>query len=615
MQNKSTLIGYILIFVLFVAYFVMNKNNVEELERQKKAEADSLAKIENISKESNPELSETPTLTSEDIEKSNESALKVPTFDAEFHEIKNDVIRFKVTSKGGMPSEVALLKYKRHDQSPLLLFEDGQTHFTYVIPTVSGENISTADLEFKLVKKTANSIVLKATLDSSRNIVQSYTFNPIKKNSYPIDYQISFNGFENSFSPKNKYILFNWDHLIQPQEKNLEEERNTSTVYYRYQSESGINSLSETKEDKEKLKPGIEWISFKQKFFNVTLINKDGFNEDGNVIESNLATSDSYVKYFKSDIYLPVNLQKNEEFNFSLYFGPNHYQTLKTFDNSLQKIIPLGWGIFGWVNKAFIIPIFNFLEQYFSNYGIIILLLTLAIKIILFFPMFKTYKSTAKMKLLKPELDEIKAKHEGDMTKQQQEQMKLYKQAGVNPLEGCLPQLVQMPILFAMFRFFPASIELRQEKLWWANDLSSYDSIYDFPAGFSIPFYGDHISLFTLLMTAVTLIYTFTNSQATGQLQGPMKYMMYLMPIFFLGFFNNYAAALSFYYFLATCISILQNFFIKKFFIDEEKLMKQIQLAKTKKVNLKKSSFQKRLEDMAKKRGIDPNNPNLKKRK
>ena len=269
-------------------------------------------------------------------------------------------------------------------------------------------------------------------------------------------------------------------------------------------------------------------------------------------------------------------------------------------------MIPLGWGIFGWVNKVIVIPVFNWLEQYFNSYGIIILLLTLIIKSALIIPMYKVYKSSAKMKLLKPELDEIKERVGGDMQKQQQEQMKLYKQAGVSPLGGCLPQLVQMPILFAMFRFFPASIELRQEKLWWAEDLSSYDSIYDFPGGFEIPFYGDHISLFTLLMTLVTLLYTYMNSQASGQMVGPMKTVMYIMPIMFLGFFNNYAAALSFYYFLSTCITIIQNFVIRKFVIDEDKLHKQIQDSKKKKVKVKKSGLQKRLEDMAKKRGVDP---------
>jgi YidC/Oxa1 family membrane protein insertase len=209
------------------------------------------------------------------------------------------------------------------------------------------------------------------------------------------------------------------------------------------------------------------------------------------------------------------------------------------------------------------------------------------------------------MRILKPELDEIKERTGDDMQKAQQEQMKLYKQAGVSPLGGCLPQLVQMPILFAMFRFFPASIELRQEGLWWADDLSTYDSIYNL--GFEIPFYGDHVSLFTLLMTAVTILYTYMNSQNSGQMVGPMKSIMYIMPIMFLGFFNNYAAALSFYYFLSTCITVIQNFVIRKFVIDEDKLRKQIDESKKKKVKVsKKSGLQKRLEDMAKKRGIDP---------
>jgi len=208
------------------------------------------------------------------------------------------------------------------------------------------------------------------------------------------------------------------------------------------------------------------------------------------------------------------------------------------------------------------------------------------------------------MRLLKPELDEIKERTGDDMQKAQQEQMKLYKQAGVSPLGGCLPQLIQMPILFAMFRFFPSSIELRQQSFWWAEDLSSYDSVYDLP--FEIPFYGDHVSLFTLMMTAITVLYTYMNSQNSGQMVGPMKTVMYLMPIMFLGFFNNYAAALSFYYFLSTCITVIQNFVIRKFVIDEEKLHKQIQASKKKKVKTKKSGLQKRLEDMAKKRGIDP---------
>jgi YidC/Oxa1 family membrane protein insertase len=290
----------------------------------------------------------------------------------------------------------------------------------------------------------------------------------------------------------------------------------------------------------------------------------------------------------------------------ALYYGPNHYQTLQKEEIELQKMIPLGWGIFGWVNKGIVIPIFNWLDNYFASYGLIILLLTLIIKMALFFPMFKVYKSTAKMKLLKPELDEIKERTGGDAQKAQQEQMKLYKQAGVSPLGGCLPQLVQMPILFAMFRFFPSSIELRQERLWWAEDLSTYDSIWTFPNGFEIPFYGDHVSLFTLMMTAVTLVYTYMNSQNSGQMVGPMKTVMYLMPLMFLGFFNNYAAALSFYYFLSTCITIIQNFVIRKFVIDEDKLHKQIQESKKKKVKTKKSGLQKRLEDMAKKRGIDP---------
>jgi YidC/Oxa1 family membrane protein insertase len=404
----------------------------------------------------------------------------------------------------------------------------------------------------------------------------------------------------------NLYIQLDWKTQIKLQEKDLDDERNNTAIYYKYASESDVENLKETSDDDEKLSNGIEWIAFKQKFFNYTLISRQGFDEGDIEISTVEPETDDFVEELKTTMYLPVERGSEQSFDLQLYAGPNHYQSLKKLDLEMQQMIPLGWGIFGWVNKFLVIPVFNWLSQYFSNYGIIILFLTLIIKVLLFMPMFKVYKSSAKLKLLKPELDEIKERTGGDMQKMQSEQMKLYKQAGVSPLGGCLPQLVQLPILFAMFRFFPSSIELRQQSLWWADDLSSFDSIWDFPGGFSIPGYGDHISLFTLLMTGVTLLYTFMNSQTSAGLTGPMKWVMYLMPVMFLGIFNNYASALSFYYFLATSITIVQNFVIRKFFIDEDKLHKQIQANKKKKVSVKKSRLQKRLEDMAKKRGVDP---------
>jgi YidC/Oxa1 family membrane protein insertase len=265
----------------------------------------------------------------------------------------------------------------------------------------------------------------------------------------------------------------------------------------------------------------------------------------------------------------------------------------------LERIIPMGWGIFRWVNKYFVVHVFAFLSKFFSSYGIIILCLTLIIKTILFPLVYKSYLSAAKMRLLKPEMDEIKAKYGDDMQKLQQENMKLYRKAGVNPMGGCVPMLLQLPILLAMFQFFPSAFELRQQSFLWATDLSTYDSIYNLP--FEIPFYGDHVSLFTLLMTASTLIYTLYNNQMTG-VTGQMKWMSYLMPIIFLGVLNSYPAGLNYYYFLSNVVTICQQLIIRRF-VDEKALHAQIQENKKKPVT--KSKFQAKLEEMAKKRGVD----------
>jgi len=592
-MERSSTIGYVLIFVLFAGFWYFTNQNTEVLEaQQEKAKEEQVTEAE--------EVADAPTGGST----SAESVVAVSDSTPEsITVLSNDLLKIELSSKGGIPKKVILNEYERYDSSDLVLFEDNQMSLGYTIPLVNGTFINTLTQNFTVQQTDDNEVIMTANLDGGAQITQTYTVVP---GSYKVGYKVAFDGFENVISPNDRFAELNWSAKIQLQEKSIEDERNVSTIYYKYATEDDVDYLSETSdEDDEKLQGNIKWISFKQKFFNQTLINENQFTEDAIEISTSTPSTDSHIKDFKAKLFIPIE-DNSEVSDMALYYGPNHYQTLQKEEIDLQKMIPLGWGIFGWVNKGIVIPIFNWLDNYFASYGLIILLLTLIIKMALFFPMFKVYKSTAKMKLLKPELDEIKERTGGDAQKAQQEQMKLYKQAGVSPLGGCLPQLVQMPILFAMFRFFPSSIELRQERLWWAEDLSTYDSIWTFPNGFEIPFYGDHVSLFTLMMTAVTLVYTYMNSQSSGQMVGPMKTVMYLMPLMFLGFFNNYAAALSFYYFLSTCITIIQNFVIRKFVIDEDKLHKQIQESKKKKVKMKKSGLQKRLEDMAKKRGIDP---------
>jgi len=355
--------------------------------------------------------------------------------------------------------------------------------------------------------------------------------------------------------------------------------------------------LAETKDLKEDLKTPVQWVAFKQQYFNTSLISDQVF--DNGVVESKSDETKKFVKILTANMGLAYNHGEKESYGMKFYFGPNHYKTLAALDIQLEKVVPMGWGIFGWVNKYLTVNVFYFLGQYISSFGLIILLLTVIVKTILFPLVYKSYLSSAKMRVLKPEIDEVKAKYGNDMTKVQQENMKLYRKAGVNPMGGCLPVLLQMPILIAMFQFFPSAFELRQKAFLWSHDLSSFDSIYNLP--FSIPFYGDHVSLFTLLMTVSTLVYTMYNNQMTG-VTGQMKYISYFMPVAFLGFFNNYASGLTYYYFLSNLFTIGQQLLIRGF-VDDKALHKQIQENKKKPVT--KSRFQQKLEDMAKKRGID----------
>jgi YidC/Oxa1 family membrane protein insertase len=602
-MNKSSTIGYVLILLIFAGYLFLTQRNVKEL-NEKTQITDSLERVQNVQDSIEYVIAAAQADTSIKID--NSSVIAADTVGETFFTIENDKVKVFLSNKGGRIASVQLKEYKRYDSSALILFTSDKTEFNYTIPLETGviqsnQLVFTADQAKVIVKEGKSTLSLKSDIGGA-SIIQSYSLEP---NGYLVDYQLTLNGFENKIAKKNRDFELNWNLMIQGQEKTLEDEKIVTSLYYKYFNESGIESLSERSDDEERLQANIHWISYKQKFFNSTLISPKGFNEDGfNIKVTEVADeTGNDVRQMSSRLYFPYQFNSSENYNLQFYFGPNKYNGLKKLDIGLQKIIPLGWGIFGWVNKFIVIPIFDLLSSFLSNYGVIILLLTILIKLVLFPFMYKIYVSTAKMRLLKPELDELKEKTGGDMQKMQQEQMKLYKKAGVNPFGGCLPQLIQLPILIAMFRFFPASIELRQQSFLWAEDLSTYDSILNL--GYSIPFYGDHVSLFTLLMAVSTLIYSMNNTQMSG-MGNQMKYITYLMPVMLLFWFNSYASGLSYYYFLANMITFGQNWAIKKFIVDEDKLHQQMKENKSKKGNNKKSSFQQRLEDMAKKRGLDP---------
>jgi YidC/Oxa1 family membrane protein insertase len=427
-----------------------------------------------------------------------------------------------------------------------------------------------------------------------------YTF---AGNSYMVDFDIYMVGMDRYIAENASYLDLEWSAKLNRHDKPLSNTGNGASVYYKFYNDD-VDHLSERDdEDEESLSTRLKWIAFKQRFFSSVLISHDGF-DNGVVSVSKDAEKPGeenphYLKNMKAEIGLSYQPSRKTSYDLQFYFGPNKYNILRKYDLDLEELISLGWGILGWINRFAVIPVFNLLENFNINYGIIILILTILLKLVLFPIAYKTYQSQARMRVLKPEIDEINKKFpkKEDAMKKQQATMALYKKAGVNPAAGCVPMLLQFPILIAMFRFFPASFELRQQSFLWATDLSSYDSVLSLP--FEIPFYGDHVSLFTLLMTISTIFYTKLNSEMMGsssqQMPG-MKTMMYLTPVMLLFFLNNYAAALSYYYLLANLITFAQMYFIRRF-IDEDKIRKRIAMNKKKPV--KKSKWQQRMEEMA----------------
>lgn len=641
-MDRNTLIGMLLIGVVFIGFTWYNQPSEEEIaelkrqqdsieqvqqrEAQEKARK-SVEKIESADQkdERKPEVlpaidttgmavSDSTYQAMQDsavlVQKQSEfgSFFKAVDGNKEYYTIENDKMIARVSTKGGRMVSVELKEYKTHDSLPLLLFEEDSSGFNYSF-FEGNKLIETEELFFEaqgpsVVVSGENSASLSMRLygaSPSQYIEYIYTLNP---NSYLMDYSMRVIGMDELLDDRSNAgsFGFNWWLTAPAKEKNLEYERNSTTVYYRY-SDDDVDNLSEQTKDPEMetLITRTNWVSFKQQFFSAAIIPEVPFGKIDAKISSIIPEeSFDYTKQLSAQFTIDVG--RNGDFNTQFYFGPNHFQTLEDLDIGLENQIDLGWTIFGWVNRYLVIPVFNVLDGLgFLSYGIIILLLTIFIKMILFPLTYKNYVSSAKMKVLKPEIDQINEKYkDGDNMKKQSETMALYRKAGVNPMAGCIPMVLQMPILYAMFRFFPASIELRQQKFLWADDLSTYDSILDLSQwGIDIPFYGDHVSLFTLLMAVSTFFYTRYNMQMTGTAnQMPqMKLMMYFMPVMLLGFFNGYAAGLSYYYFTANVISIVQQLVIKKWFINEKSIHAKIQ-ANKQRTPKKKSRFQAKLEEM-----------------
>lgn len=516
----------------------------------------------------------------------------------ETFDVENEDLIATFSSKGGQIKKLVLKKHLTYEKKPLVLIDENSSQMNIWLKS-NYRPINISDLYFTTRGKGAKvsatdtlKLSYRIDLDGNSYIEQQYA---IPGNGYVIGYNVKFSGLDGIVD--NEDIQLNWVDKMKVFEDNLKDSRAKSTINYQAAGQD-MDYLSATSTDRETEEIGapVNWLAFHQKFFTSAIIAKNNFRSA--TVTTEIDESDSsYVKTGIMNLTIPIGDLKTGNGQYKFYFGPNNYAIMKKVTDGFAENVDLGWRMFRFVNKILIIPIFHFLEKYISNYGIIIILMVIFIRILLSPLTYKSHMSMAKMKVLKPELDAIKEKHDGDMQKAQQEQMQLYSKVGINPLSGCIPMLLQFPILLAMFNFFPNSIELRQQAFLWAHDLSTYDSILDLP--FNIPFYGDHVSLFTLLMTASTILYTWSNSQMQAQMQGPMKTMQYMMPVMFLFFLNSYSSGLTFYYFVSNIVSFGQIAMFRKF-IDEDKILTKLEENRKKNANKKKSTFQVKLEEAMK---------------
>ncbi|MBM77998.1 MAG: membrane protein insertase YidC [Crocinitomicaceae bacterium] len=633
-MDKNTTTGFLLIGAVLMAFLYLNRTNdvekpnesnqIESNEANKNVDSEDPELINDVSQDSsNKEIvnnSIDNALSNADIKliEEQDDRKKYGLFykgadgiDQEDF-LQNSKIRLSFSSKGARINSAEIVelnkdgeyKYKTHTDfvnnvnNPIRLFnKENSFQSLRIIDEELEEAIETGDLFFKLQSSSEKNITYRLETDNPDQYLEfSYTLEP---DSNHVDFEINYHNLENKI--RSEEIGMRWGMDGISTEKLADDERMTCSVMYRYNNEGRdyITERSSNNDDPLKIEGDLNWVAFKHKFFSSILISENPI-KSGYLVQEQLQSEDYTIRY-KSDVILP----KSDKVKLKFFFGPNEYDLMASYDNEMDGIINLGWGIFRWTNNIMIEPIFNFLKSWGIGFGWIILLLTLFVKIIILPLTYKNYTSSAKMKVLKPEIAKITEKYQGKTDKdaamkKQRETMSLYKQTGVNPMAGCIPVLIQMPILLAVFRFLPSSIDLRHQGFLWAEDLSSYDSILEL--GFEIPFYGDHVSLFTLLMAVSTLFYTILNSSQMSGAQQPgmpnMKIIMYLFPIMMIFFFNTYSSGLSYYYLCGNMMNMGIMWAIKKYMIDEDKI--RLKIEENKKKPKKKSKFQQRMDEIAK---------------
>ncbi len=610
----NTIVCFLLIGAILVGFYFINRPSAEQNEAYRRY-YDSIATAKQMEQQKEANIQELKAgaifnETDSDSAKLSKASQRFGEFAAgalnekKTVSLENNLMSIEFSTLGANIEKVVLKEYKDYKKQPLTLM-DGDNHFSVDLPTISNRVIPSETLVFNVAAQTDSSVTFSVPTTNNGSFDFTYT---LSSNSYMLGLEIRENNLGQVLR-NNGSLNASWKLSLAQQEKGRTFENRYAQIYY-HTSDGDTDYLSETSNDEEKMEESLHWIAFKDQYFSNVLIADTKI--DSTLLKSSLADDSSkYLKHYAANFTLPL---KNGDTSVGLryFFGPNHYKLLKSYDENLkgddklelEDVISLGWMIFRWVNLIFTIPLFNLLGGFLSNYGVIILIMTIILKAIIFPLTYKSYLSTAKMKVLKPQIDEINARIPAENSMERsQATMELYQKAGVNPMGGCLPMLLQMPFLVAFFYFLPNAIELRGESFLWADDLSTYDAIISW--GPKIWLIGDHISLFCLLMTIANGLYTYYNMSVNNQSeqmgQFPfMKYMMYFMPVMFFFIFNDYASGLSYYYFVSLLITIIQTYVIKNFCVDEQKLLKKIQENQKKPTKPSNSSWLNRIAEMQK---------------
>ncbi|MFJ1426379.1 membrane protein insertase YidC [Capnocytophaga canimorsus] len=604
----KTILGFGLIFVLLIWVMYNNRPTEEELAKQK-AEKEQIASEKQQATSALQNERNTLTLPTDSLSRANYAAslgafaysATLPIAEQGQTILENEDVKILVSNKGGQITEVLLKNYKTYDNQPVYLVKEDNALFSLQFTTSTNHSLQTENMFFEpSLTQEQGKRVLSMKLKSSENQYLEYVYE-LKDTGFLIDFSVRSQGLANVINT-TKPIALDWQMTTRRMDKSVTYENRYTQLTALYQDDK-VERMSEGSDDDAQEKE-IRWVAFKQHLFSSMLISEKPF-ASGAFTSKNLVkdegTEVKFTKNYKASLPIEaVGGELSESLHF--YFGPSDYNLLRKYDKELggkfdlAELIPLGWGIFGWLNKWLFIPLFSFLSNYFSI-GVCIILMTVIVRIVLSPIVYKSYVSQAKMKVLRPEINEINEKYKEPM-KRQQETMNLYRKAGVNPLSGCIPALLQLPVFLALFNFFPTEFGLRQKSFLWADDLSSYDAILQLP--FSIPFYGNHVSLFPILASIAILIYSMMTMSQSMQQQQPgmpnMKFLIYLSPVMMLFFFNNYASGLSLYYFVSNLLTIFIMLAIKYWIIDEDKIHARIQ--ENKKKPKKESNFQRRMREM-----------------